>query len=89
MIKLSKFKLAILTGVAMLAIGFSVYGYFNEIKPTGLNTEIQEAFIVDTGLVNIGELVGGLGFWIIVACIIMYIIGKIRKKQKERKSKNP
>ena len=72
-----------------MATGFSVYGYLSETDPIKKdnmidpeNTTFNHDLVVHVGLRNISGLVGGLGFWIILICIIIYIVGEIRKKPK-------
>ena len=63
-------------GIAMLAIGFTSYGYLAETEPAGkadMTDSEKAAFdqdlIVNAGLKNIAGLVGGLGFLITLISI--------------------
>ncbi|MDE1811831.1 MAG: hypothetical protein KGH86_08195 [Thaumarchaeota archaeon] len=69
-------KRVFVLGIAMLAIGFSVYGYLNENAPTGKPDMTQDeidalnqAEIVNAGLGNISAMVGGIGFFIVLISI--------------------
>jgi hypothetical protein len=63
-------------GITMLVVGFVVYGYLNEIEPTGKadmtdeqKSQLNQDLIVNIGLRNIAALVGGIGFFITLISI--------------------
>ena len=69
-------KRVLLLGLVMLAIGFTVYGYLSETEPAGRadmtdeeKTTFNQDLVVNIGLRNIAELVGGLGFFITLISI--------------------